>query len=677
MTWRLRRVLPTLFSLGFSDADPVFNHRLEEYESLQFLNPKQDELVVIEKTDVQGDPYDSVLFGDQRVNYPRPFVFSVAPVGGHPNYLGAARAARVLCMYDNAGESFLPGADTAASPVTRHLARSRVLMFLSTPRKTCDSANFAAARPATRRCWSDPSGSTGNGRCRQETILAEAAQRVRHFAGLGQNQRHRRPLVVIVTKFDAWLPLLTDALNGSSDHSESASALADALRTARGLPHPWATSSRSQVAALDLSVVETISRALRSLLWRVSPEIVSVAEGFAGEVVYIPVSATGRSPERDPRSGALGFRPRDVKPVWAEVPLLYSMSRWMQGLVPYRARPRAMRNRRDRARRGRIIARRAARTSLLTEDVERGIVSQELIYTSVPRGLKPGSNGFCTVACTRGMSANLVQQLESLSGYRHIYPPQDPQARLNPIAFSHLVIAVAGRNWHVLSRICDAGLDYTQRTNKFAHHVVLDAAETPAGGPAWLLAGSGFMRSTWEGEPCNFPSGPAIPAGQSPPRVCRAWQQLTGDAGWGGVLAETVAGPVGRQAVLVFPPGTDMLTLLAESLALLPAELRWRVTFSTYFTKLPPGIACQWRCVADGTPEAAAARRGPPTALVIDLCRPLGPAAGGTYVEAARTGRMPRAVPATAAGPAEIGLDLAFRTDAPAPAGGYWAAIAG
>ncbi len=325
-----------------------------------------------------------------------------------------------------------------------------------------------------------------------------------------------------------------------------------------------------------------------------------------------------------------------------------------------------MRNRRDRARRGRIIARRAARTSLLTEDVERGIVSQELIYTSVPRGLKPGSNGFCTVACTRGMSANLVQQLESLSGYRHIYPPQDPQARLNPIAFSHLVIAVAGRNWHVLSRICDAGLDYTQRTNKFAHHVVLDAAETPAGGPAWLLAGSGFMRSTWEGEPCNFPSGPAIPAGQSPPRVCRAWQQLTGDAGWGGVLAETVAGPVGRQAVLVFPPGTDMLTLLAESLALLPAELRWRVTFSTYFTKLPPGIACQWRCVADGTPEAAAARRGPPTALVIDLCRPLGPAAGGTYVEAARTGRMPRAVPATAAGPAEIGLDLAFRTDAQA-----------
>ena len=80
-----------------------------------------------------------------------------------------------------------------------------------------------------------------------------------------------------------------------------------------------------------------------------------------------------------------------------------------------------------------------------------------------------------------------------------------------------------------------------------------------------------------------------MPSSESKPRVCRTWQQLTGDAGWGGVLAETAAGPSSRQAVLVFQPGMDMLPLLAESLALLPAELRWRVSFSTYFTKLPPG----------------------------------------------------------------------------------------
>ena len=66
-------------------------------------------------------------------------------------------------------------------------------------------------------------------------------------------------------------------------------------------------------------------------------------------------------------------------------------------------------------------------------------MSQELIYTSAPRGLKPGSQGFCTVVSTQGISASLVQRLEALSGYRHVFPPQDPNARLNPVLFSHLI----------------------------------------------------------------------------------------------------------------------------------------------------------------------------------------------------------------------------------------------
>ena len=104
-------------------------------------------------------------------------------------------------------------------------------------------------------------------------------------------------------------------------------------------------------------------------------------------------------------------------------------------------------------------------------------MSQELIYTSAPRGLKPGSQGFCTVVSTTGIATSLIQRLEALSGYRHVYSPQDPNARLNPVLCSHLLLDVGGRPYHVLSRICDAGLDYTQRNNKFAHHVVLDRSE--------------------------------------------------------------------------------------------------------------------------------------------------------------------------------------------------------
>ena len=99
------------------------------------------------------------------------------------------------------------------------------------------------------------------------------------------------------------------------------------------------------------------------------------------------------------------------------------------------------------------------------------------------------------------MAKNLADRLEALSGYRHVFSANDPNTHLNPIVFSHLRITVGGKPYHLLSRVCDAGLDYTQRSNKFAHHVVLDQKELIAAGPAALLAAPGFMELEWEGEP--------------------------------------------------------------------------------------------------------------------------------------------------------------------------------
>jgi hypothetical protein len=314
MSWRLRSVLPKRFSLSFNDADPALNRLLHEYESLQFLNPDQEQPVAIKKTEEQGDLYDTVLFGDQRISYPRPFVFSVAPLEGHPNHGFTSTAARALCLYDNAGESFLPGADSAASPVTRHLALSRVLLFLFDPTQDMRFRKLCSGQTNDPQMMERSERLDRERPVRQETILAEAAQRVRRFSGLGENQKHPRPLIVVVTKFDTWAGLLK----------------MDELHS------PWELNSHGPVAAMQLDVIDRLSQRLRSLLWEVSPEIVSVAESFASQVLYIPVSATGRSPERAPQTGMFGFRPKDVKPLWAEVPLLYTMSRWMQGLVPYR-----------------------------------------------------------------------------------------------------------------------------------------------------------------------------------------------------------------------------------------------------------------------------------------------------------------------------------------------------
>ncbi|MBY0526258.1 MAG: hypothetical protein K2R98_22890 [Gemmataceae bacterium] len=279
-------------------------------------------------------------------------------------------------------------------------------------------------------------------------------------------------------------------------------------------------------------------------------------------------------------------------------------------------------------------------------------MSHELFYTSAPKGLQPGTRGFCTVASTAGMPAPLVEKIESLSGYRPLFPPLDAKAALNPVVHSHLRIALGSKTYTVLSRICPAGLDYSERTNKFAHHVILESHELPAGGPGWLLRLPGFMETQWDGQVRTLPSGRTPPQGDAPPGVCKAWQKLTGDAGWAGVLAEAADRDSNQQAFLLFEPGMDLLPLLAEALQLLPSEKRWQVTFSTYSTSLPQGLPCNWRGLPRSSPEAANVRRLP-GALVIDLADCRQRAAGGPLVDLARTGRaservaVPR-VPASA-----------------------------
>ena len=189
----------------------------------------------------------------------------------------------------------------------------------------------------------------------------------------------------------------------------------------------------------------------------------------------------------------------------------------------------------------------------------------------------------------------------------------------------------------MLSRIAAAGLDYTQRANKLAHHVALEAGELVPAGPAALLTAPGVMTAEWTGEP-RLLAERRLPAVAAAAAICRAWQAASGDAGWGGVVAESAAGSAVRPVLLIYPPGTDVLPLLAEALALLPPERRWEVTFSTYYTRLPAGVDCQWRGLVAGSPEALAARHVP-GALLVDLSRPLPAAQGGALVALARTGR--------------------------------------
>ena len=311
MIHELRRLLPGDFAVAFSDVDPAANRVLNECEESIFFNPESDRLVplgnLIRKTELEGELYETIALGNQTITYPRPFLFDLRVRPEHPRAANANALAEILCLYDNAGEHFLPGTDTTATPVTRHIAHSRALLFVLDP--TQDHRFLAVMRARGH-----PDIASAKVRVsRQETILNEAAVRVRRYTGLSQGELHPHPLVVVLTKADQWGPFLLEE---------------DDLRN-----EPWRRLPEAPQAGLDTALIEKQSDHLRRILLLTCPEIVAAAEGFAQDVIYIPTSALGDRVERDPQTGLVAIRPQNVRPRWVTAPILYVLTRTAPGLV--------------------------------------------------------------------------------------------------------------------------------------------------------------------------------------------------------------------------------------------------------------------------------------------------------------------------------------------------------
>ncbi len=266
-------------------------------------------------------------------------------------------------------------------------------------------------------------------------------------------------------------------------------------------------------------------------------------------------------------------------------------------------------------------------------------MSFELIYTSAPRGIKAGTRGYCTVAFTEGMPANYIQQAESLSGYQK---PENIQAA--PVAYSQYRFVVGGQRLSVLSRVTTATYaDYTGRCPTIAHHVLIEQSSVPLdSNPAGVMADSSMFIKEWHDDPHLIRKVKQIPASPAMPFAARQWEKACGDAGWAGILAQSAHELTSKPVYIIFnPESLDPLPLLTESLNLLPPDMRWTVTFNTYFTSLPHGTTCLWRCCLPDSP-ALREMRATPGALCIDLTKPLGRAPGaGPLVESARTGATP------------------------------------
>jgi hypothetical protein len=306
MCWQLRKTLPAKFKVSFVDADPQSNQILNDYEEQQFLNPDQDSPVQLRKTEEQGDNYASSMINGSQVQLPKPFLFATRPITGHPNESSSERIARMLCLYDNAGESYTPGRDSAVNPVTRHLAKSAAIFFCYDP--TQDARLRSKLKSGDSKEKSSLVGATA----RQEIVLHEMVSRFRSLRGMGTSGKTDCPLVIITTKFDAWQKLVPDLK----------------------LPNPI-RSRPDGLSAVDLTVIKQVNQAVREFLYELSPELVTTAESLSNHVYFIPVSATGCDPVTDPETGITGIRPRDVNPMWCDVPLALMLSLHAKGLIPY------------------------------------------------------------------------------------------------------------------------------------------------------------------------------------------------------------------------------------------------------------------------------------------------------------------------------------------------------
>lgn len=275
-------------------------------------------------------------------------------------------------------------------------------------------------------------------------------------------------------------------------------------------------------------------------------------------------------------------------------------------------------------------------------------MAYELVYTSASKGLRKGSSGFCVVACTQGLSPRLIYTLEGLSAYKPLYPHYAKNAWDNPISRSHYLYKKDGEIQHVLSRVCFNGVDYTQRSNKLASHLVLNATEIKiaAGGPASLFMHEElFKDASWQIKAEEYSKQRLIPHTEIGDIYCRTWKKITGDAGWAGFLAQTYLKTPNRNVYLIYDPKqhNQIIYLISEALNLIPEPKRWEITFSSYFVNLPVGMECIWRCCPSGT-EASHMARQVQTNIIIDLSIPKALSEEGELISAARSGKLPEKI---------------------------------
>jgi hypothetical protein len=285
------------FGVTFRDAAPSENAVLNDMRNHLFSAGTPEE-AYLAKTDLEGALYETLPRQGRQVRLPKPFVFRLTDrERGEDGFS--------IVFYDNAGEHFEPGRNSADSPGAQHIAVASGIFFLFDP----------LYNPEFRRKLdghSDPQLAQRRSD-QQDILLAESETRIKEILGLSSSERISTPLSVIAGKSDAWLQMLGDEpLLPTLEHGPEGCRIR--------LDHIQANSDR-----------------VRELLLSVSPSIVANAEAISSDVMFFAASPLGHPPVQFEDSEGhlrIGPDPEKLNPQRVEDATLWVLSKIAPTMFP-------------------------------------------------------------------------------------------------------------------------------------------------------------------------------------------------------------------------------------------------------------------------------------------------------------------------------------------------------
>lgn len=285
------------FSATFRDAAPDDNAVLNDMRNHLFSASKPED-AYLAKTELEGALYETLPRQGRQVKLPKPFTYHIssrkAPDDGFS-----------VVFYDNAGEHFEPGTNTADSPGAQHISVASGIFFLFDP---LYSPDFRARIKSSE----DPQ-LLQQRNDQQDVILSESEVRIKQILGLTTAERVATPMAIIVGKSDAWISLL-----GSEPL----------------LPLFGEQDGENIVLT---SNIEKNSDRIRDFLLEVSPAIVANAEEISSNVRFFASSPLGHPPIEFVDSGGatqIGPDPEKLDPQRVEDATIWVLTQIAPGIFP-------------------------------------------------------------------------------------------------------------------------------------------------------------------------------------------------------------------------------------------------------------------------------------------------------------------------------------------------------